>query len=240
MPASRLPVRRIEERGGDPMPRGVWPATLAPVAQVLESGLDLDRCTVLVGDNGAGKSTIVEGLAIAFGLNAEGGSTGAVHRTRASESTLGDHLRLVRDPGAERNGTFLRAETMYGFFTYLEQHPGGRPEPVFHERSHGEAFLDFVADRSTWPGLWLLDEPESALSFQGCLELMRLMQDVLTDPRAQIVLSTHSPILASFPGAKVHEVGEWGIRPSAWEDLELVRNWRAYLDAPERYLRHLL
>lgn len=130
---------------------------------------------------------------------------------------------------------FLRS----GLFTFLEQHPGARPEPVFHERSHGESFLDFVIDRSQWPGLWILDEPESALSFQGCLALIGLLQAIVDDGLGQVVLSTHSPVLAAFPGATIHEVGEWGLRRSTWADLDLVRNQRAFLAAPEQYLRHL-
>lgn len=232
------PIRRVEAAPSEPMARDVWPATLAPVRQLLDDGLDLDPVTILVGDNGAGKSTLVEAIAIAFGLNAEGGSTGAMHHTRASESSLADQLRLVRGIGAPRNGFFLRAETMHGFFTYLEENPSPRGEPVFHERSHGESFLDFIVDRSEWTGLWVLDEPESALSFQGCLALIGLLRDIVDDG-GQVLLSTHSPILASYPGATLHEVGEWGIRRSAFDDLDLVRNWRAFLGSPERYLRHL-
>nr|WP_144764643.1 AAA family ATPase [Curtobacterium sp. 9128] len=221
------------------MPRGSWPATLAPVRQLLDDGLDLDTVTIVVGENGAGKSTLVEGIALAFGMSPEGGSTNAGHSTRPSESSLWEHLTLLRDPGAPRSGFFLRAETMHGFFTYLEQHPTARPEPVFHERSHGESFLDFVIDRSRWPGLWILDEPESALSFQGCLALIGLLQAIVDDGRGQVLLSTHSPVLAAFPGATIHEVGEWGLRRSSWADLDLVRNERSFLEHPERYLRHL-
>ncbi|WP_395879540.1 AAA family ATPase [Curtobacterium sp. 9128] len=239
MPRSRRPVRRVEEHAADPMPRGSWPATLAPVRQLLDDGLDLDTVTIVVGENGAGKSTLVEGIALAFGMSPEGGSTNAGHSTRPSESSLWEHLTLLRDPGAPRSGFFLRAETMHGFFTYLEQHPTARPEPVFHERSHGESFLDFVIDRSRWPGLWILDEPESALSFQGCLALIGLLQAIVDDGRGQVLLSTHSPVLAAFPGATIHEVGEWGLRRSSWADLDLVRNERSFLEHPERYLRHL-
>ncbi|GAA1492128.1 AAA family ATPase [Curtobacterium herbarum] len=235
------PVRRIEEYlDPDPMPRDEWPATLAPVRQLLDDGLELGPVTVLVGENGVGKSTLVEAVALAFGMAPEGGSTGSGHTTRPSESDLWQHIRLVRDFGAARSGFFLRAETMHGFFTYLEQNPNPkRPEPQFHERSHGESFLDFVIDRARWPGLWLLDEPESALSFSGCLALIALLQSIVEDGVGQVILSTHSPVLAAFPDATVLEVGEWGIRRSDWADLDLVRNQRAFLEAPERYLRHL-
>ncbi|ROP64638.1 AAA family ATPase [Curtobacterium sp. ZW137] len=239
MPRSRRPVRRVEEYPADPMPRDVWPSTLAPVRQLLDEGIDLDTVTVVVGENGAGKSTLVEAIALAYGMSPEGGSTNSGHSTRPSESQLWEHIALHREPGAPKGGFFLRAETMHGFFTYLEEHPGARPEPVFHERSHGESFLDFVIDRSQWPGLWILDEPESALSFQGCLTLIGLLQAIIDDGLGQVVLSTHSPVLAAFPGATIHEVGEWGLRRSSWEDLDLVRNQRSFLASPERYLRHL-
>ncbi|PZF56956.1 AAA family ATPase [Curtobacterium sp. MCSS17_008] len=238
MPRTRLPVRRIEEYAPDPLPRGSWPATLAPVRQLLDDGLDLGPVTVFVGDNGVGKSTLVEALALAYGMGPEGGSTMSGHSTRPTESQLWEHLVLVREPGAPKSGFFLRAETMHGVFTFLEQHPGG-PEPRFHERSHGESFLDFVISRSRWPGLWVLDEPESALSFSGCLALIGLLQSVVETGIGQVVLSTHSPVLAAFPGATIHEVGEWGLRRTAWQDLDVVRDQRAFLAAPERYLRHL-
>lgn len=233
--AAPLPIRRVDQDPLAPIDDGAWPATLPPVHQVLTEGLDLGRVTVLTGDNGSGKSTLVEGLATAYGLNAEGGSTGAQHVTRRSESPLGDHLRLVRGAGASRRGFFLRAETMHGFFTYLEDVQMGAR---LHERSHGEAFLDLVADRVFLGGLWLLDEPESALSLPSCLALLGMLRD-LAARGAQVVLSTHSPVLAAFPGADLYEVGPWGLRRSAYDDLDLVRSWRGFLDDPGRWLRHL-
>ncbi|WP_419819456.1 AAA family ATPase [Glaciibacter flavus] len=233
---SLLPIRRVEQHPDADVSRSAWPATLAPVRQLLDDGLDLGAITVLVGDNGAGKSTIVEALALAFGLNAEGGTISAMYSTRSSESSLGDQLRLVRDGGASKRGFFLRAETMHGLFTYLESI--GDASGVFHERSHGESFLDLVLARSQVRGLWLLDEPESALSLPGCLALVGLLRS-LVDEGSQVVLSTHSPILAAYPGARLLELGDWGIRECAYDDLDLVRNWRAFLDAPERYLRHI-
>ena len=239
MDFDRFPIRRLADHPLDPMPRGEWPATLAPVAQILDSGLELGPATVLVGENGSGKSTLVEAMAIAYGLSPEGGSTGAMYSTRPSESILGEHLQLERNAGTTHRGYFLRAETMHGLFTYLEENPGGGSEALFHEISHGESFLELVVDRFKKKGLWLLDEPESALSFSGCLALLGVLKDKLAEGGSQVILSTHSPLLAALPGATIYEVGEWGLRESAWEDLELVRSWRSFLDAPGRFLRYL-
>ena len=233
------PLRRIEEDPDHPLDRSSWPATLPPVAQLLTDGLDLGPATVFVGENGAGKSTLVEAIAQAWGLSPEGGSTGARNSTRVSESSLHDHLRLVRSAGSTRRGYFLRAETMHGFFTYLEENPGSRPEPNFHEISHGESFLELAVDRFRGRGLWVLDEPESALSFSGCLALLGHLKALLAEGGSQVILSTHSPLLAALPGARILEVGDWGLRERAWRDLDLVTNWASFLDAPERYLRHL-
>ena len=140
MEFSRLPVRSVGEHPLNPLDRAVWPATLPPVAHLLDRPLELGPATVFVGENGSGKSTIVEALALAFGLGAEGGSTGARHTTRATESRLWDHLQLVRNAGASKRGYFLRAETMHGLYTYLEELDGS-PDTDLHDRSHGEGFL---------------------------------------------------------------------------------------------------
>ena len=233
------PLLRVEEDPDHGADRTSWPATLPPVAQLLTDGLDLSEATVFVGENGAGKSTLIEAIALAWGLSPEGGSTGARNSTRVSESSLHDHLRLVRSAGTTRRGYFLRAETMHGFFTYLEENPGVRPEPRFHEISHGESFLELAIDRFRGRGLWVLDEPESALSFSGCLALLGHLKQLLADGGSQVIMSTHSPLLAALPGARILEVGEWGLREMPWRDLDLVTNWASFLDAPERYLRHL-
>ncbi|HKU03001.1 MAG TPA: ATP-binding cassette domain-containing protein [Arthrobacter sp.] len=240
MPLRTYPVRRLAEDPANVLNRELWPAVLPPVAQVLDQGLELGPATILVGENGSGKSTLVEALALAYGLSPEGGSTGARHATRRTESVLGDHLQLVRNAGATRRGYFLRAETMHGFYTYLEQNPSTfSPDIPFHDMSHGESFLQLAADRFNGPGLWVLDEPESALSFSGCLSLLSVLKELLADGRSQVVMSTHSPVLAALPGASILEVGPWGLRPQAWDDLELVANWRRFMDSPERYLRHI-
>ena len=241
--AVRLPVRRIELSPIEPPPEpGTWPATIPAVAQLLRDGLDLGGATVFVGENGTGKSTLVEAIAMVFGLNAEGGSTGAQHRTYAGESDLAGHLRCIRGGGGSRWGFFLRAETMHGFFTYL--HSNGFGERL-HERSHGESFMDLLDSGRFWlpegvrEGLFVFDEPESALSFTAQLRLLGQLIEIAGTGQSQVVLSTHSPVLASLPGARILELGEWGWRESTWADLEVVGHYRRFLDAPERYLRHL-
>ena len=197
--------------------------------------------TFLVGENGSGKSTLVEACAEAYGLNPEGGSKGAQHRTRPSESPLGAALRVVRSPGPLVASYFLRAETMHGLYTYLEANPAPeqRREPRYHELSHGESFLAVLRSRFAGYGFFVLDEPESALSFRSCLALLALFDDLRREG-AQVLCATHSPLLASLPGASVLEVGEHGLRQVAYDDLDLVQDWRAFLRAPDRYLRHLL
>jgi predicted ATPase len=105
--------------------------------------------------------------------------------------------------------------------------------------SHGESFLQLAVDRFRGHGLWVLDEPESALSFTGCLTLLAVLKDLLATGNSQVIMSTHSPVLAALPGAQILEVGSWGLRSQAWEDLDLITNWRSFLDSPERYLRHI-
>ncbi|WP_116951296.1 AAA family ATPase [Jiangella endophytica] len=237
----RRPVRRVEFAPPDDPPPDLesWPWTLPPVRRLVADGLDLAPVTVLVGENGSGKSTLVEGIALAYGFSPEGGSTGARHSTRVSESDLSRALRLTRGPGAPKDGFFLRAETMHGFFSYLEANPEPRSgDPAFHELSHGESFLAVLRHRFQRPGFYCLDEPESALSFSGCLALVGALKEI-AEAGGQVLVATHSPLVAALPGATVLEAGEWGLREVAWADLDLVRHWRAFLDAPGRYLRHV-
>ena len=228
-----LPVRRVEAM--DPgAPLAVqWPLVLPPVRQLLLEGLDLGRVTVIVGENGVGKSTLLEAVAIAYGMNPEGGSTGAMHVTRASESSLAQMLKLHRGAAASRKGFFLRAETMHSFYTYLEQSALGS---ALHERSHGESFLDLVDERINLKGLWLLDEPESALSLAGCTALVRKLSGIV-ERGSQLIISTHSPVLAAFAGAKILEIGSWGMRESEYDQLELIKQWREFLSDPHDFLK---
>ena len=234
------PVVRVARDPGSPLEPGEWPLTVPAVAQLLDEGLELEPgITFLVGENGSGKSTLVEAVAMAYGLAPEGGSTGSRHSTRASESPLGSALRLQRGIGSGRWGFFLRAETMHGFYTYLEENPGRLEDPRFHDMSHGESFLAVLQTRFDSPGFYALDEPEAALSFSSTLGLIATLQR-LVEAGGQVLCATHSPVLAAMPGATILEVGDWGLRRTTWAELELVQHWKSYLDAPGRYLRHLL
>lgn len=236
----RQPIVAVHAADDAPAAGAPWPASIPAVAQLLRDGLELSPgITFLVGENGSGKSTIVEGIAMAYGLSPEGGSRQARHRTRETESSLSGWLRLRRGVGASQWGFFLRAETMHSFYTYLEQNPSARGDVPFHEMSHGESFLAVLDSRFDEPGFYCLDEPEAALSFHSTLTLIAVLQRI-ADEGGQVLCATHSPVLAALPGAQIIEVGEWGMRPAQWQELELVRHWRSFLDAPQRYLRHLL
>jgi predicted ATPase len=237
----QLPLRRVERAPAAAVDESGWPGALPAVTQLLRDGLELGPATILVGDNGTGKSTLVEAIAMAYGLNAEGGSTHARHGTRASESPLAGWLRVEREAGASRWGYFLRAETMHGLYTYLESNPArGGHEARFHEMSHGESFLEVLRSRFDGSGFYVLDEPESALSFSGCLALVGVLHDLMATGTAQILMATHSPVIAALPGARILELDDAGWHETAWDDLALVDHHRRFLAGPERYLRYVL
>ncbi|APU16575.1 MULTISPECIES: AAA family ATPase [Actinoalloteichus] len=223
---------------------GRYPFTL-PVVRHLTRRRELDlhpQVTFLVGDNGTGKSTLIEAAAVAAGFNAEGGTQSFRFATRASESSLGDHLIMrwgIRKP---RTGFFLRAESFYNVATEIERlevgHAyGGVP---LHERSHGESFLDVMTHRFGPDGLYVLDEPEAALSVRGCLALITRIGD-LTRQGCQFLIATHSPILLAVPGAQILQIDSDGeIDEVTYDEAEPVALTRGFLAQPEGFLRHLL
>lgn len=198
-----------------------YPWSLPVVSQLLASqarrkrGLQLHPgVTFLVGDNGSGKSTLLEALAVAAGVNPEGGSRQQRFSNRASESELGAVTTLVRGPGRERGAYFLRAETMYAVATELENTPGTRWDVYggrsLHEQSHGESFLAVLTHRFGPRGLYLLDEPESALSPTGLLAAIALL-DAAVAAGSQCVIATHSPVLLALPGARILQIDDLGL-----------------------------
>lgn len=225
-----------------------WPFTLEPVVQLRSEGIVFDRpVTFFVGENGSGKSTIVEAIAEAYGADVRGGHIGRKQNNKPDKGELGAALRLDYAKGSEKQlrrpkGFFLRAETAHGVFEFMSQYKttlemyGGEH---LLEVSHGESFLQVFEARFKEPGLYLLDEPEAALSFSSCLSLMAVLSDVVARG-GQVICATHSPLLSSLPGAAIFELTTAGLQRTEWSDLALVQHWRDYLAEPERYLRHLL
>jgi predicted ATPase len=193
--------------------------------------------TFLVGENGSGKSTIVEAIAVTSGFNAEGGTKNYDYSTEDTTSELARAITLVRGVKREKYGYFLRAESFYTTANYAEKGtfgPAG-PTPILfdgkhiHEQSHGEAFLSIV--RSFRPGLFIFDEPESALSPQRLLHLMSAMNE-LAKQGSQFIISTHSPILLAYPEANIYQLSQAGANLVKYEDIEHVKMTRDFLNNP--------
>jgi predicted ATPase len=190
--------------------------------------------TFFVGENGSGKSTLVEAVAIRAGLNAEGGSLNLTFSTRPTESELHTCLELVweRRPST---AFFLRAETFYNTATSYE----GVGIGDYHDQSHGESFLAAVQRQLGHGAFVVMDEPESALSVTGQLKLMRAIFD-LVETGSQFLVATHSPILLSFPGARIYQLSDEGIEAVGYQETAAYQLTKAFLDNPDRFLRHLL
>jgi predicted ATPase len=198
--------------------------------------------TFLAGENGTGKSTLLEAVAVACGFNAEGGSRNFRFSTRPSHSSLHEYLRLVRPPGRPRDGYFLRAESFYNVATAAEEQYGvlhaygGRS---LHEQSHGESFMALVLERLKGHGLYLFDEPEAALSPTRQMALLAAMHD-LVRRGSQFLIATHSPILMGYPGATIYLLTEGAITRVPYTETEHYVITRSFLNNPEGMLRELL
>lgn len=227
----------------------VYPFSIPSIASLDE--LDLDaKVTFLIGENGAGKSTLIEAIAVLAGFNAEGGSKNFRFGTRRSESSLHRFMRPVRGHRRPRDGFFLRAESYFNVATEIErldEEPAlgaARIIDAFggislHEQSHGESFLALANHRFRGHGLYILDEPEAALSPQRQLTLLSIMHDLVEERDSQLVIATHSPILMAYPNARIYRLGRDGIAQVAYEDTEHYRITRDFLNAPERFFKTL-
>jgi predicted ATPase len=217
-----------------------------PAIQHLDR-LELDAgVTFFIGENGAGKSTLIEALAVKWGFNAEGGSQNFHYSTRESHSILSRYITLERNPNLRPDGYFLRAESFYTLATEIdnidERDPGmlhSYGAKSLHEQSHGEAFLALLLHRINNDGLYIFDEPESALSPQRQLSLLVLMHR-LVKQGAQLVIATHSPILMAYPGALIYEISSKGIVRTPYEETEHYQITRNFLNRKDQMLAQLL
>lgn len=227
-------VELVEERIEDPK---AFPFHL-PVVRDL-SGLPLSPVTYFIGENGSGKSTILEAIAVALGFNAEGGTKNFSFATRASESSLGGALRPIRAPQRPKNGFFLRAESFFNVATEVERlGVEGYGDKSLHEQSHGESFLALVNNRFGDEGLFILDEPEAALSPSRQMTLLVRMNQ-LVENGSQFIIATHAPIVMAYPDATIYHLEKSGIREVAYEDTEHVRLTRDFLADRTRMLDRL-
>ena len=225
-----------------------YPFSIPAIRELEELELH-PKVTFLVGENGSGKSTLIEAIAVLSGFNAEGGTKNFKFDTRRSESNLHELMRPVRSTRKPRDGFFLRAESYFNVATEIERldnEPAGGPPIIgayggvsLHEQSHGESFLALALHRFRGDGLYILDEPEAALSPQRQLALLAIIHDLVQRSSSQFVIATHSPILMAYPEAMIYCMSSDGISPIAYRDTEHYRITRDFLSSPERFFKSL-
>ncbi|HMJ16372.1 MAG TPA: AAA family ATPase [Polyangiaceae bacterium] len=190
--------------------------------------------TFFVGENGSGKSTLIEAIAVKAGFNPEGGTKNFKSSYRPSESRLHEYVRLARGSRRESSGFFLRAETMFNVSTEAEQYRDYGWDDL-HEMSHGEAFLWVANNRFRERGLYILDEPEAALSPQRQLSLLVVIRRLIRSG-SQFIVSTHSPILLAYPDSRIFSLDRTGMAEVKYEDTEHYAVTKAFLMNPQRML----
>lgn len=204
--------------------------------------------TFLVGENGTGKSTLIEAIAVNLGFNPEGGTVNFSFSTEDSHSVLHRYLRIERGNRLRKDGFFLRAESFYNVASNIDQMdriPSPGPKVIesyggvsLHRQSHGESFMALVENRFRGDGLYILDEPEAALSPMRLMELLLWIRR-WEKQNAQFIISTHSPILMAYPGAEVLQLNREGIQSVSYRDTEHYQITAQFLSDPERMLRYL-
>lgn len=200
-----------------------------------------------VGENGTGKSTLIEAIAVKAGFNAEGGSKNFDFETKNTVSNLYQYLTISKKD-YEKDGFFLRAESFYNVASQVDElyedefkanAPTSFGNTSLHNQSHGESFLSLVQNRFFGQGLYILDEPEAALSPSRQMTLL-VEFDRLVKQKSQLIIATHSPILLSYPGAIIYQITIDGIEQVCYDDCEHVTLMKEYLNHPERMLKYLL
>ena len=232
-------LREVSIRGDADIDTGRYPFSIPAVREMGTLKLHPD-VTFFVGENGAGKSTMLEAIAVAMGLPAEGGSRN-VNRQQQEVSPLQRELKLVKGYKQPRWSYFLRAESAFDVISYIDQtfKDSFQPAPPsLHKSSHGEAFMQLLLDLGD-DGFYLLDEPEAALSPNRQLAALSAI-DQLVKRGSQFVIATHSPILLAYPKAKILVFDQSGLAETAYEDTEHYAVTRDFLNHYERRLQQLL
>lgn len=204
--------------------------------------------TFIVGENGTGKSTLIEGIAVALGFNPEGGSKSFNFYTQKSHSDLYEFLRICKSFKQPRDGYFLRAESFYNVATDIDRMDkiiANQPPVIesyggisLHEQSHGESFIALTEQRFGGNGIYILDEPEAALSPMRIMRLMCNMNNLVKNG-SQFIISTHSPILMTFPDADILEITQNGIQSVPYSETEHFQITKRFLNNPDKMHRYL-
>jgi predicted ATPase len=218
----------------------VYPYNIPSVREIESIEFHSD-VTFFVGENGSGKSTVLEGIALALGYSSEGGTKNIRLSTTDSVSPLYKALRLSRSFRKPADGYFLRAESFFNVATYMDEvgYLGGYGDRSLHARSHGEAFMAVLTDKFRGKGLYLLDEPEAALSPNGQLAALTTIHQLVQED-SQFIIATHSPILLAYPNATIMQFDGSGISKVAFEDTEHFAITRDFLNNYKRWLDRLL
>jgi predicted ATPase len=228
--------------------RGAYPYSLPAVSGLNEIEFH-PKVTFFVGENGSGKSTLIEALAVAWGFNAEGGSKNFNFATHRNHSELHAALRLVKGVKRAKDGYFLRAESYFNVATNIEkldEEPSFGPPVInsygrksLHKQSHGESFFALLENRFGGNGLYILDEPEAALSPSRQMSMLVRMHDLIA-AKSQFIIATHSPILMAYPDAWIYQIGPRGLERVAYEDTEHFEVTRNFLNRHQSIVQQLL